>query len=155
MPVMSAGTIRVNASRRAQGGAFLLEALIAVLIVALGILGVVGLQARSMKAVGDAQYRGEAAFYAQTLAGRVWAHDPTDIQNYFDTGKTGFTSWSDQVTDTTTGLPGAAANPPTIVWTQLDSGNGMMAQLTISWQAPGDTAVHQYVSQIVVGSNQS
>ena len=81
---------RFHPSHR-QGGAFLLEALIAILIFSLGVLGIVGLQARSLKAVGDAQYRGEAAFLAQTLAGRMWAHDPTDVQTYFGSSGTGFT----------------------------------------------------------------
>jgi type IV pilus assembly protein PilV len=138
---------------RRQGGAFLLEALIAILIFSLGVLGIVGLQARSLKAVGDAQYRGEAAFLAQTLAGRMWAHDPTDVQTYFGSGGTGFTAWKTQVTDATTGLPGAAANEPTIDFTPLDSKQGVLATITIYWQAPGDDAVHQYVTSAVVGGN--
>ena len=116
----------------------MLEALIAILIVSFGILGIVGLQARSLKAVGDAQYRGEAAFYAETLAGRMWSHDPTSLVTYFGSGGTGFTAWSDQVTAAGSGLPGASVIPPTIAFTDLNSSNGVMATITIYWQAPGD-----------------
>ncbi len=143
----------VHSSRGAQKGAFLLEALISILVISFGILGIVGLQARSLKAVGDAQYRGEAAFYAATLAGRMWEHDPTDVETYFGTTGAGFTNWSNEITAAGTGLPGAAANPPTIVFTDLNSGHGIMAEITIQWQAPGESTPHSYISNAVVGSN--
>jgi len=155
-------------SRRAQDGAFLLEALIAILVFSFGVLGIVGLQARALKAVGDAQYRGEAAFYAETLAGRMWAHDPTDVQNYFGAGGAGFNAWSGQITAAGSGLPRASINPPTVAFTALNSGNGMMATITIYWQAPGEErdqepacqadatllkCYHKYITDAVVGSN--
>jgi type IV pilus assembly protein PilV len=157
----------VYAPRHRQSGAFLLEALIAILIFTLGVLGIVGLQARSLKAVGEAQYRGEAAFYAETLAGRMWAHDPASVQTYFAQSGTGFTSWSDQITAAGTGLPGAAIKPPLIEYkTDVDSLTGVRAVVTIFWQLPGDerecggdtsqiSCYHKYVSSIVVGSNVS
>jgi type IV pilus assembly protein PilV len=58
-----------------QSGSFLLEALIAILIVALGVLGSVGLLARSMQDVDDAKNRGEAAYLANMLIGRMWTSD--------------------------------------------------------------------------------
>lgn len=140
-------------SRGAQKGAFLLEALISILVISFGILGIVGLQARALKSVGDAQYRGEAAFYAATLAGRMWEHDPTDVENYFGPAGTGFTNWSDQITAAGSGLPGAAANPPTVLITDLQSAQGMMAVIKINWQAPGETTLHSYVSNAIIGNN--
>jgi type IV pilus assembly protein PilV len=133
-----------------QGGAFLLEALVAILVISFGILGIVGLQARSLAAIGDAQYRGEAAFYAQSLAGRMWAHDPTDVQAYFATGGTGYTNWTNQVTAAGSGLPGATTD---VSFTNLESANGLMALIKITWQAPNDDAPHTYVTQAVVGNN--
>jgi type IV pilus assembly protein PilV len=147
-------------SRRAQSGAFLLEALIAILIFSFGVLGIVGLQARSLKAVGDAQYRGEAAYYAETLAGRMWAHDPLDVKTYFGAGGAGFTSWSDQITAAGTGLPGASTFPPEITFDDLSSINGVMAKIVIYWQSPGEDkdctakdCYHQYRTSAVIGSN--
>ncbi len=66
--VKSSGSLR-------ERGSFLLEALIAILIVALGVLGSVGLLARSMQDVDDAKFRGEAAFLANQLIGQMWITD--------------------------------------------------------------------------------
>ena len=60
---------------RLQGGSFLLEALIAILIVSLGVLGSVGLLARSVQDMDDAKNRGEAAYLANQLIGRMWLSD--------------------------------------------------------------------------------
>ncbi len=149
-----------------QQGAFLLEALIAILIFSLGVLGIVGLQARSLRAVGDAQYRGEAAYYAQTLAGRMWVHDPKTVETDFGTSGGEFTAWQTQVGAAGTGLPGAATIAPTISFEDLNTVGGRMATLTIYWQVPGEekdcggdtsnvACYHKYVSQIVVGANQT
>lgn len=135
---------------RRQGGAFLLEALVAILVISFGILGIVGLQARSLAAIGDAQYRGEAAFYAQSLAGRMWAHDPTDVVAYFATGGTGYTNWTNEVTAAGSGLPNATTD---VAFTDLQSANGVMAKITITWQAPNDDAPHTSITEAVVGNN--
>ncbi len=45
----------------------MLEALIAILIVALGVLGIVGLYARSVQNVDDSKFRGEAALLVDQL----------------------------------------------------------------------------------------
>jgi type IV pilus assembly protein PilV len=58
-----------------QRGSFLLESLIAVLIVALGVLGLLGLLGRSMQSVDDNKYRGEAAYLANGLIGQMWVSD--------------------------------------------------------------------------------
>ena len=63
-------------SRKAlQSGSFLLEALIAILIVALGVLGSIGLLARSVQDVDEAKHRGEAAYLANLLIGQMWVTD--------------------------------------------------------------------------------
>lgn len=58
-----------------QRGSFLLEALVAILIVALGVLGSVGLLARSIQDVDDAKNRGEAAYLANQLIAQMWLSD--------------------------------------------------------------------------------
>ena len=58
-----------------QRGSFLLEALIAIMIVALGVLGSVGLLARSVQDMDDARNRGEAAYLANQLIGQMWLTD--------------------------------------------------------------------------------
>jgi len=56
-----------------QSGAYLLEALIGILIFALGVLGIVGLQAASLRTTTDSSLRAEAVFAATQLVGQMWA----------------------------------------------------------------------------------
>ena len=56
-----------------QSGVMLLEALIAILIFSLGVLGIVGMQASAVKASRDAKYRADAGLLAARLP-RSLAH---------------------------------------------------------------------------------
>ncbi|MBL8303768.1 MAG: pilus assembly protein PilV [Ideonella sp.] len=64
-------------SRRSAGGFLLLEVLVALLIFAFGVLGIVGLQAAMTKAQSGSKYRGDAAYLAQELIGNMWADLPS------------------------------------------------------------------------------
>ncbi len=57
-----------------QQGVFLLEALIAILIFAFGILGIVALGATAIGAQNDAEYRTEASNYTGEIIGLIWAN---------------------------------------------------------------------------------
>ena len=59
-------------SPRAQTGAYLLEALIAILIFSFGVLGIVGLQAQALRFTNDSQYRAEAVYLANSLISQMW-----------------------------------------------------------------------------------
>ena len=95
-----------------QRGSFLLEALIAALIVAFGILGLVGLQARAIQNVDDAQYRSEAAFLANDLLGRMWTANQANLQADFETGAG--VPYTDFKTLVQARLPGATVTDPTV-----------------------------------------
>ena len=70
-------------SLRKQTGAYLLEALIGILIFALGVLGIVGLQAASLRTTTDSAMRAEAVFAANQLIGQMWADDEANLDaNY-------------------------------------------------------------------------
>jgi type IV pilus assembly protein PilV len=58
--------------RAGQEGVFLLEALIAILIFSIGILGIVALGATAVNAQNDAQYRSEAARAADNIVSAMW-----------------------------------------------------------------------------------
>src|SRR6266496_3049532 len=99
-----------------ERGSFLLEALISVLIVAFGVLGLIGLQARAIQNVDDAQYRGEAAYLANAVIGQMWVSNQKTLIADFDDTKGGaaykeFQAWVGQR------LPGAAAISPNPVVT--------------------------------------
>lgn len=148
------------ALRRAapQRGSFLLEALISVLIVAFGILGLIGLQARAIQNVDDAQYRGEAAYLANAYLGQMWVADRATLNANFDDASGGpayaeFKAWVGQR------LPGASlpGNDPKV--TIVPSGitaTSSTVRIQIFWQPPGEPAGlvrHQYDVVATVGSN--
>ena len=60
-----------------QSGVMLLEALIAILIFSLGVLGIVGMQASAVKASRDAKYRADAGLLANELIGEMMSSDRT------------------------------------------------------------------------------
>lgn len=109
---------------RLQGGAALLEALVAVLIFSIGILGVVALQAFSVRTVTDAKYRADASFLANEALGRLWG-DPTDLSVHAEADV--------DVAELPNGKRTVAIN-------------GDRATVTIRWQLPGE-AEHQFVAE--------
>jgi type IV pilus assembly protein PilV len=57
--------------RLRQGGIFLIEAMVAILIFALGILGLVAMGGTAVSSQSDAQYRTEASSIADAIAGQI------------------------------------------------------------------------------------
>lgn len=125
-------------ARQAQQGVALLESLIAILIIAFGILGVIGLQAVSVSAVSDARYRIEATEFADELINQIWI-DTTDVTNvlpaYVNNAAALPADWLEKVKIR---LPGADAYPPTI-----SSAANNVVTLTIRWKMP-DGVLHQH-----------
>jgi type IV pilus assembly protein PilV len=140
---------------RRQSGILLLEVLIALLIFALGVLGLVGLQASAAKQSSQAKYRADATLLANELIGQMWLSSRS-----FATLNTSFTSasgggasyldWKTRVVDT---LPGASAYPPTVTLTSIAPLNAIVAgaavpatglapstrvTITLFWKAPGE-----------------
>jgi len=71
----------LKAGRGQHAGFAMLEALVALLICAMGVLGVVGLQGAMTRAQTSATFRAEAAFLAQQLLGEMWT-DRTNLNTY-------------------------------------------------------------------------
>ena len=71
--------------RIAQSGVALLEAMVAVLIFSLGVLGLIAILAGSIRATNDARYRAEAAL-AQALLGAMWSTRAADLDTEFGAG---------------------------------------------------------------------
>jgi type IV pilus assembly protein PilV len=142
-----------------QRGSFMLEALIAVLIVAFGLLGMIGMGARALQNTGDAQYRSEAAYLATDNLGRMWTYDLNLlIADFSDTAGPG-TPYDEFKKMVALRLPGAAAIPgnPAVTITNRGGGgapvsNGFDVDITVSWQPPGDT-IHNFRSTATVRLN--
>lgn len=66
---------------RKQGGGAMLEAIVAVILLAVGLIGTVGMQARSYAAINDAGMRAEATLAADRLVG-IMHNDYDNIDDY-------------------------------------------------------------------------
>ena len=153
-----------------QSGVMLIEALIAILIFSVGVLGIIGLQASAAKASVDAQFRSEAALLANELIGRMWAGDRTQATlqaNYASANGAMYQQWAwvgaipaspgtqaaPAAGTVLATLPGARVNPPTVV-IAASAGTAVPSSqvtITIFWQVPGEAAVHNYVAVAQVG----
>jgi len=135
-----------------QEGSFLLEGLIALLIFAFGILGLVGMVAGSIRASNDARYRTEAINLANAIVGDMWTTQPTALDTEFGTGGAKLTTWKTQAASL---LPSASgANAPQIDLTQPGiSSQSRSVVVTIFWQLPGETERHQILMTAQIGKN--
>lgn len=137
--------------RKVQGGT-LIEALVAILIFSFGIIGLVGLQATSIRTVADAKYRSDAAFFANQIIGRMWAGAPGNLPNFAhrqtggacaptgtDSTHADVTAWLSAVNS---GLPGAAASKQQIL---VDTATNLVT-VTVCWQSPQDASSHNFVT---------
>jgi type IV pilus assembly protein PilV len=110
-----------RSNRQTQRGVTLLEVLIAMLIFAVGVLGLVGLQARAVAHSAQAKYRADASLLANELIGQMWtdARTPTALQNNFASTPAGakFAAWQTKVA---TVLPGADLFPPEVTITSIN-----------------------------------
>ena len=126
---------------RGEHGVVLLEALIAILVFSIGILGFVALQTVSVKNITEAQFRSEAAIWSDTLLALMRVADPATRSTNFATGGTGYVAWKNRLTSTSgNGLPGATSTPPQV------SFSGNQVTITIYWRSLTDTTTHQYVT---------
>jgi type IV pilus assembly protein PilV len=138
--------------RNAQSGVMLLEALIGILIFSLGILAMVGMQAMGIKLATDSRDRAEASNLANQLVGEMWLNR-TALASYQYSGSgtapAALTNWVAQVD---AALPNAATYRPIVdvspvTWTTLVPAASLGTQTTVTmrWQSPTETTVHQFV----------
>ncbi|MCD2519484.1 hypothetical protein LQ564_24575 [Massilia sp. G4R7] len=138
----------VSTRMKAQQGIALLEALLAIVILAIGVIGTVGLQARSVSALADAGQRVEAAIAANKLLG-VMNTDFANLNGYTVAAGAApparLAAWHAETVRQIPGAsiavavtPGAAAAAPATV------------DITISWRRKADTPTnsHRIVSYL-------
>lgn len=157
--------------KTSQSGMMLIEALIAILIFSLGILGMVAMGSVAIAAQSDAQYRTEAANYANEIAseiaiGMAQGNYAASLPNYAHQPAAGgycsfagaasaqpiVTDWVNRVagvTDPKRGLPGATLTSQQIMVDTTPGAGFNRVTITICWQPPSSKAVafapmHQY-----------
>lgn len=149
---------------RAQRGVMLLEALIAILIFSLGVLGMVAINARAVQVAADAEYRTDAAKFASdissqialsvdrstpaTIAGSLggFAHMTGGADCAFTGTASGdpvITAWLARLTAARTGLPGVIANGTQILVANT-AANFNRVTITLCWQAPSDARARRH-----------
>jgi type IV pilus assembly protein PilV len=134
----------------------MLEALIAILIVALGVLGIVGLYARSVQNVDDSKMRGEASLLVDQFVGQMWISDPkpASLTAKFDSSGSGaeYTEFAALVAQR---LPNSVA--PVVTVTPGPTVTSSNVAISIQWKHPGDVndpTPRKFDVNATIGANQ-
>lgn len=132
-------TLPPKASIRGVG---LIEVLVSLLVFSLGVLGLVGLQARAVQIETQAGDRTRAANLANEVVTQMWVNQTTSLP------EKQLGDWNDRVKDTSTGgLPegvGEVSEP---------DANGVVT-ITITWRPPTllseEEPPQKYLTQVVI-----
>lgn len=125
---------------RGRGRGFgLLEVLIAIVILAFGLLGLVGLQAKAAQYAVSAEDTHRAALLASDIAAQMWTQRTVNLPAEV------VEVWAARVADANgVGLPGGEGTVDVA---------GDVATVTVSWRPPSRPAsepAHRYRTQVVV-----
>jgi type IV pilus assembly protein PilV len=135
---------------RQQAGIALLEALLAAVILAIGLLGTIGLQARAYSALSDAGMRAEATIAAEKLLG-VMSTDQLNLGAYkLDAGDIPGARVAPWYAETRTRIPGARI----VVAVATPAGaSSSKVDITISWtRKAGAPANAHRITSYIAGS---
>lgn len=126
---------RVLPAPKRQKGMAMIEVLVSVLLFSLGLLGLIGLQARAISMSVEAEDRNRAALVANEIASDMWLKNTTVIAT--NTG--GAASWDSRV---------AAALPGGVVTVAAESSVPNSANITIRWSPPQRSATEAANSEL-------
>lgn len=116
---------------RKQGGIALLEALLATVLLAIGLLGAIGMQARAYSALSDAGLRAEATVASEKLLA-LMSIDQANLPAYAYAGSgTGSSQINGWLLDTRAAIPGAAIK---VAVAAVPSTTRSQVDISISWQ---------------------
>ena len=135
---------------RGQQGVMMIEALVGILIFAVGIIGLMGLQSAAIANTVEAKYRSDAAFYANQIIGAMWvdkvrvAVSPSlyDTSNPLAIANTELQAWKASVQASLPQATGALA-PSVAVVNNL---GGYDVTVTVFWQKPGQSDSHKFLT---------
>ena len=153
--------------RHPESGFFLIEALVAILIFSLGVLGMVAVGGAAMGAQTDARYRSDAAALADEMASTIvvnvarnsaatftasllqFQHRPAGANCAFtgaDSAEPNTVAWLARVGTQGVNLPGLPnaniASQQILIDTSATGFNRV--EITVCWQAPNDQAMRQH-----------
>jgi len=136
-----------------QSGYMLFEAMVALMIFTVGVLGIMGMVVVATQNNTDAKYRIEASLLVNELIGQMWAdnRDPAVLTtNYAGGGGTDgakYTAWLNDIIANKR-LPGVEAGNPNVPTVDVlaTANGGSQVVLRISWQLPGESSPHNHVA---------
>ncbi|MEJ1168472.1 type IV pilus modification PilV family protein [Variovorax sp. CCNWLW235] len=123
-------------SSRAQTGVALLEILVSVLLFSLGLLGLIGLQARAISLSSDAEDRNRAALLANEVVALMWLNKSATVP------AGALASWKTRVASPETGGLPAGDGQVNV--------DGTAATVVIKWRAPSHDADSQLTTRVVL-----
>lgn len=137
---------------RSIGGAFLLEALVALVVFSIGTVGLLGVIAGAVRDSGNARWRGEAFDIAASALARMWTEDPAALASRYDGASNG--PGYRALAAAAARLPGVSAdvNSPVVAIDDAGAGRRRIA-VTVYWQLPGDPHPHRsFVTGVLPGA---
>ncbi|TSA14001.1 MAG: prepilin-type N-terminal cleavage/methylation domain-containing protein [Betaproteobacteria bacterium] len=143
----------MNMQIRQQGSA-LIEVMIAVIILAIGVLGAIGLQAKSLSALSNAGARVDATIAAERAIGLMWT-DQANLASYVwnSTGGPAPAVLATWMTDTQAVLPNVTA---AITVTPVGGSSASQVSVTLTWQrrvgATSDKNADQVNNLVIVAT---
>jgi type IV pilus assembly protein PilV len=123
--VIMSRSVDSRSSISSEYGFAMLEALIAIVVFSVGVLGIMGVQAQMIKHTADAKYRAEASYIAQQRIGMMWG-DPANAGTFLEAD-----------TDVSGRLPGGLRSVTQPVLGQY--------VVRVTWQQPGQ-AMHTFTT---------
>jgi type IV pilus assembly protein PilV len=131
-----------------QRGLLLVEVLVGILLFSVGVLGLVGLHATSVRESVQAEMRAEASLLADQMLGTMWSGSRSfaDLRSTYASPKgttrlrNAYDTWKDKAAAR---LPGAAAHPPVVDFVEVTptapaTVTTTRVTITLSWLAPNE-----------------
>ncbi len=152
----------MKTSRAAEGGFFLIEAMVAILIFALGVLGLVAMGGTAVSSQSDAQYRTDASSFADAIASQIalgidrssattkattlaaYSYNAGGVNCAFSGGWVGApdAAVQDLIGRAVTKLPGASTAYQQII---IDApGSFNRVEITLCWKTPSDNVPRRH-----------
>jgi type IV pilus assembly protein PilV len=151
--MMKTNTVKNRKSLVKQEGSNLIEVLVSILIFAMGILGILGLQASTVGVAADARYRTEASALADDYIARMMSAPPDTVAAEYATGGSKYNDWYSSRIDGA-GVSQSTVLPQGTLRAVIAGGadEGKNVTITVTWQAGSDAAadVHQHITRTVI-----
>ena len=122
-------------SARAQRGVALLECLMALLIFSVGLLGLLGLEARVMGISTDSENRSRAAMLASEVASQMWLNGNVITAGYASVV-------ANAGNQTLGGVPGGVVTVAPVTANTAD--------ITVTWQEVGDANLSTLTTRVTL-----